>query len=179
MSISIRIPDHLAYGDGEPWPDRPAPMSINDAVYRVVHDAPGGVAGLAARMGVPASTLTHKANPNNATHHMRPQELVDAQLFSGHHHVLHVMAQALGYTCTRDTPDQSGGDPVEAHMRMAMEWGELIRAFADATLAGDGQVTRNQMRRIEHHAQETIATIGHAMSALRARMHPEARKDKE
>src|SRR5690606_31682754 len=71
MSISIRIPDHLAYGDGEPWPDRPAPMAIDDAVYRVVHDAPGGVAGLAARMGVPASTLTHKANPNNATHHMR------------------------------------------------------------------------------------------------------------
>lgn len=173
MSISISIPPHLAYGADEAIPDRPGALSIDDAVYRVVHDAPGGSAALAARMGVSANTLDHKANPNNTTHFMRPRELVDAQFFSGQHHVLQSMAHALGYTCTRATPDQSGGDPVEAHMRMAMEWGELIRAFADATLAGDGNVTRNQMRRIEHHAQETIATIGHAMGALRARMRQE------
>lgn len=172
MSISISIPDHAAYVNGEAWPNRPAPMSIDDAVYRVVHDAPGGVQALAARMGVPAGTLSHKANPNNSTHHMRPQELVDAQLFSGNHHVLHAMAHALGYTCTRATPDQTGGDPVEAVMRMAMAWSDLNRAFADAVLKGKNEVTRNEMRRVEDMAQQAIASIGDAMATLRGRMRP-------
>lgn len=172
MAISLSIPPHLAYVDGAPQPDRPAPMSIDDAVYRVVHDAPGGVTGLAARMGVPFGTLTHKANPNNTTHHMKPQELVDAQMLGGQHHVLHAMAHALGYTCTRATPDASGGDPQEAHMQLAMAYSELIRSFADAVLAGNEQVTRNQMRRAEHCAQEAIASINHAMATLRGRMRP-------
>lgn len=172
MVISVSIPPHLAHVDGEPQPDRPAPMSIDDAVYRVVHDAPGGVSGLAARMGVPFGTLTHKANPNNVTHHMKPQELVDAQLLGGRHHVMHAMAHALGYTCTRATPDATGGDPQEAHMHLAMAYSELIRSFADAVLAGNEQVTRNQMRRAEHCAQEAIASINHAMATLRGRMRP-------
>lgn len=151
-------------------------MSIDDAVYRTVHDAPGGVQALAARMGVPYGTLTHKANPNNSTHHMHPRELVDAQLLGGQHHVLHAMAHALGYTCTRATPDQAGGDPQEAHMRMATEWAELVRAFADAVLAGDGQVSPNQMRRAERQAQEAIASINHAMATLRGRMRPAPRE---
>ena len=53
------------------------------------------------------------------------------------------MAHALGYTCTRATPDASGGDPQEAHMQLAMAYSELIRSFADAVLAGNEQVTRN------------------------------------
>lgn len=172
MGISLSIPPHLAYVDGDSPTDRRAPMSIDDAVYRSVHDAPGGVSGLAARMGVPFGTLTHKANPNNTTHHMKPQELVDTQLLGGQHHVLHAMAHALGYTCTRATPDAAGGDPQEAHMQLAMAYAELIRSFADAVLAGNEQVTRNQIRRDEHCAQEAIASINHAMATLRGRMRP-------
>lgn len=172
MSISLSISPTFAHVDGEPQPDRQAPMSMDDAVYRLVHDAPGGVSGLAARMGVPFGTLTHKANPNTTTHHMKPQELVDAQLLGGQHHALHAMAHALGYTCTRATPDASGGDPQEAHMQLAMAHAELIRAFADAVLAGNAQVTRNQVRRAEHCAQEAIASINHAVATLRGRMRP-------
>lgn len=177
MSISISIPDHAAYGADESLPDRPAPMSMSDAAYKVVHDAPGGVHALAARMGVSANTLTHKVNPNNTTHHLHPQELLDIQLFSGNHYVLHAMAHALGYTCTRATPDQSEGDPIEASMHMTMAWCELVRAFADAVLKGKQSVSRNEMRRVEYHAQEAVAAINHAMSTLRARMRTAPKVD--
>ena len=88
----------------------------------------------------------------------------------GQHHVLHAMAHALGYTCTRATPDQSGGDPVEAQMRFAVAVADLLRAHADAVLEGDGAVTRNMVRRAEHHAQEAIASINHLVATLRGRM---------
>lgn len=170
MQISVSIPDALAYGADEAMPSRPAPMSIDDAVYHTVHGAPGGVAALAARMGMSANTLTHKANPNTTTHHMRPAELVDAQLLGGQHHVLHAMAHALGYTCTRATPDQSGGDPVEAQMQFAAAVADLLRAHADAVLAGDGNVTRNMVRRTEHHAQQLIAAANHLVASQRGLM---------
>lgn len=172
MSINISVSIPGANVDGGASADKAGPMSIDDAVYRLVHGAPGGVSGLAARMGVPFGTLTHKANPNNTTHHMKPQELVDAQLLGGQHHALHAMAHALGYTCTRATPDAAGGDPQEAYMHLAVAHAELTRAFADAVLAGDGQVTRNQVRRAEHCAQEAIAAINHSVATLRGRMRP-------
>lgn len=172
MSISLSISSFSDHVDGAGSADSPAPMSMDDAVYRLVHGAPGGVQALAARMGVPFGTLTHKANPNNTTHHMRPQELVDAQLLGGQHHALHAMAHALGYTCTRATPDQAGGDPQEAHMALAVAHAEFVRAFADAVMAGNEQVTRNQVRRAEHCAQEAIAALNHAVATLRGRMRP-------
>ena len=57
-------------------------------------------------------------------------------------------------------------------MQLAVAYSELIRSFADAVLAGNEQVTRNQMRRAEHCAQEAIASINHAMATLRGRMRP-------
>lgn len=90
-------------------PDTPQLMSVPDAIYHTVHNYPGGVAALAARMGLVVGTLTHKANPNEDKHFMRPGELVAMQHFSGDASVLMAMAAALGYTVTRATPDQSGG----------------------------------------------------------------------
>ncbi len=162
-------PGHV---DGGASPDMAGPMSIDDAVYHVVHGGPGGVEALAKSMNLPVGTLTHKANPNNTTHFMRPRELEDAQLLSGQAHALHATAARLGFVCVRATPDQAGGDPVEAVMRLEVAQADFIRALADAVLVGDGQVTRNQVRRAEAMGQELIASVGHAVAMLRGRMRP-------
>ena len=174
MRATVSIPPGLAYGADEPVPDMPQGLTVQDAIYHTVHDYPGGVAALAARMGVSPNTLTHKANPNNATHHLHPLELVKLQHMSGNAAVLHAMAAALGYTVTRATPDQSGGDMVEATMRLQVEFADLLRAVADplARVAGDAAkpVTGNEMRRAEYHAQETQAAMAHLLATLRGHM---------
>lgn len=170
--MSFTMSSGASHVDGRGSPDTGGPMSIDDAVYHVVHGGPGGVESLAPRLGMPVGTLTHKANPNNTTHFLRPRELVDAQLFTGQAHVLHAMAAALGFVCTRATPDQIGGDPVEAVMRLQMAEADFARAVADAVLVGEGRVTRNEIRRAEAMAQELIATVGHALAMLRGRMRP-------
>lgn len=76
MNMSFSIPDALAYGADEVRPDRPLAQDVGDAAYQTVHGAPGGVNALAVRMGLPASTLTHKVNPNNDSHFLRPHELL-------------------------------------------------------------------------------------------------------
>ena len=176
MKVTISIPASVAYGDGEAVPAMQQGMTVADAIYHTVHSYPGGVAALAARMGVSANTLQHKANPNNTTHYMHPQELVTLQHMSGNAAVLHAMAAALGYTAQRATPDQSDGDMVEASMRLQVAFAELMRAVADplARVAGDASkpVTGNEVRRAEHHAHELHAAIGHMMATLRAHTRP-------
>ena len=176
MRATISIPTGLAHVEGETIPDTPAPMSVPDAIYHTVHGYPGGVAALATRMGLPAGTLNHKANPNNATHYMRPDELVAMQHMSGNAMVLTVMAAALGYTVTRATPDQSGGRPVQALVRLQVEVADLLRAVADPLDRLDAQpadyITGTELRRVEYHAQELSAALAHLVASLRARMRP-------
>lgn len=167
---------HVSLSIGGPLgdvPDDPARhMSIDDAAYRCVHDAPGGAAALAARMGLSVQVLRNKANPTLGTHVFRPQELLDIQQLGGQHHVLHAMAHALGYVCTRQMPDQSEGDPLEAQVRLLDALGDFERAFGDCARLGEGGATRNAVRRAEHHAQLLISEINNVVATLRGRMRP-------
>lgn len=172
MKATISSPPGVAYGADDVVPDMPEGLSVEDAIYHTVHGYPGGVAALAARMGVSANTLTHKANPNNSTHHLHPRELVALQYLSGNVAVLQAMAHSLRYTCTRIEADQTGGDPVEAFMRMQMAMSDFVCSVADPLALNDKQVTRNQMRRAEAMAAELQGSIGYVLASMRGRMRP-------
>ena len=175
MLINVSIPDHVAYGADEAMPDR-AGMNMDDAIYHTVHNYPGGVVALAARMGVPASTLTHKANPNNATHRMSPAELVAMQLFSGNVSVLQAMASALGYTCQLAVPDQAGGSAVQAVMRLTCAQADFARAVADplGRMEGDGTtwVTPAEKRRADYMGAALHSEVDNTLATLRTHMRP-------
>ena len=170
MAVTISIPPGVAYGADEAVPDTQGGMSVEDAIYHTVHNYPGGVTALAARMGVSPNTLTHKANPNNATHHLHPRELVTLQHMSGNAAVLHAMAGALGYAVNAATPDQAGGDPVEATMRLQVAFADLIKAIADPLAQHGDAVTRNEMRRAEAMAGDMHTAIGHVLASMRGSM---------
>ena len=146
----------------------PEGMSLEDAAYHTAHGYPGGVAALAVRMGLPANTLTHKVNPRNETHFLRPPELISLQALSGNAAVLHSMARTLGYVCTPAAPDEADGDPVEAFMHLQRAQGEYTAAVADAMLTR--HPTPNAVRRVEVMAQDVLARTGHLVAVLRGRM---------
>lgn len=170
MKATVSVPDCLAYGGDDPAPNRVRGQDVADAAYNTAHGYPGGIGALALRMGVNANTLTNKVNPQNTTHHLSLREAVAMQDLSGNYAILHAMAESLGHTCTRATPDQSFGDPIEAFMRMQVALADFSRAVADAVRNGDVAVTSNQVRRADHDAQEAIASIGHTLAMLRSRM---------
>jgi len=170
MRATVSVPPSVAYVDGEAMPDMRQGMSMDDATYKTVHGYPGGVAAVAARMGMPAGTLNHKVNPNNTTHYLHPRELLAIQHITGDVSILHAMAYSLGLTCTPAMPDQTGGDPVEAFMRLEVAKADLSRAAADAMLEPGAQITRNQMRRAEAMAADLQAAMGDLLAAMRGRM---------
>lgn len=144
-------------------------MDVADAAYHLAYGYPGGVEVVAKRMGMPLSTLEKKLNPNNTTHNLSIREAVSLQHFCGQATVLHAMAHALGYECSRALPDESGGDPVEAVMLQQVATAEFMRAAADIFAAG-GEPSKNEMRRIYANARDLQTTTGNLLSILRKRM---------
>ena len=120
-------------------------------------------------MGINPGTLQNKLNPNNTTHHLTLRESQTLQVVANNASILHASAAQLGFVCTRATPDQAGGDPVEAFMRLQSAHAEFCRAAADALEHG-GDISANEIRRISYQAQEATAAIGHLVATARSRM---------
>lgn len=170
MKLNVSIPAAFTNGKDEPVPNKVRGQDVAIAAYNTVHTHEAGVKALAARMAISPNTLAHKVNPQNGTHHLTLREAVEMQYQSGNFAILHAMADELGHTCTLATPAQHEGNPVDTLMHLQMEFADFVRSLADAVRGGEGAVTGNQMRRAEHHAQETVAAVGHALALLRARM---------
>lgn len=168
MSISVSISGLPGYVEGG------AHLNIDsldpvDAAFQISQAHPGGVANLAQRMGINPGTLQNKLNPNNTTHHLTLRESQTLQVVANNASILHASAAQLGFVCTRATPDQAGGDPVEAFMRLQSAHAEFCRAAADALEHG-GDISANEIRRISYQAQEATAAIGHLVATARSRM---------
>lgn len=173
MHISISFPPGLAYGADEAVPDMPTPgVTVEDALYHTVHGFPGGVACLAQRMGMSANTLTHKANPNNDTHHARPRELVAVQHLSGNYAVLHAMAAELGFTAYHALPAQHGGDPALAMAQLHRVLADFVSAAMAPAHHAQAQPTRNEVRRMAEAGADLHSAIDQVVAAHRARMRP-------
>lgn len=156
------------YGELDPCADIAGGMDILDAAFLIAQETPGGVPALAQRMGVSPNTLQHKLNPNNKSHHLTLKDAVALQVVSGLPYVLYAMSAALDHVCMRSRPDVAEGDAWEAFRFLQQSMGELTAAAADA-LQGDGVVSANARRRVEHHANEAIAGISALVNAVAAR----------
>ncbi|WP_295851994.1 phage regulatory CII family protein [uncultured Xylophilus sp.] len=175
MRATISLPrslDHVA--EGLPA-DSPDSLTPEDAAYQTAHGYPGGVSAIAARLGIPAGTLTHKVNPHNTTHHLSYAEAVSLAHLAGDARMLHAFAARLGYTCTKAMPDQAGGDPVEATVQLQGKFGLFMEQTGEAMLRSLRGIppSRNDMRRCTEYAGDLIAAANDMLSALRGRMRPE------
>lgn len=166
--LSFSAAAFQVYGEKQPHADIARGMDVLDAAFLIAQETPGGVQVLAQRMGVSPNTLQHKLNPNNTTHHLSLKEAVALQMVSGLPYVLFAMSAALDHVCLRSRPDVAEGDAWEAFRFLQQAMGELTAAAADA-LRGNGAVSGNAHRRVEHQANELIAGVSALVNAVAAR----------
>lgn len=167
MALTISIQSLPGYGDEHAEADSAAVMDLVDAAQMTAQHFPGGVPALARAMRVSPNTLQHKLNTNNERYILGLKEALLIQQMTGNTSVLHAMASALGYTCTRAVPDQSGGEPMEAFWRFQQELGEFTEAAANCFKPG-ATPSRNAQRRLAYHANEVTAALNHLVAAAAA-----------
>lgn len=149
-------------------------MNITDALYRAVHDYPGGSECLAPRMGMRASSLDHKVSPTYLGAHCSPDDMARIMEFTGDHGALQALGLRLGYALLHlAKPDaQLGPDFVHALSTTVREFGEFI-SEASTNLA-DGRVSDNELRRIERELADMMAAA-QALYGLAARINRDAK----
>jgi len=173
MRTNISIDEAHGYGADEPVPAIQRGHDAAAAAYDTAHGYEGGIDALAKRMGHNVNTLTHKVNLRNTTHHLTLRDAIEMQWQSRDYRVLHAMADELGHVCIRSTPAHSESDPLDTLMRLQMAFADYVQALGEALTRRQGGVSRNQMRKAEYHAAETVASVGHALAMLRDLMREE------
>lgn len=170
MTCSFSIGCDGGYGDVALGADIGPGMDLVLTAQQMAQAHKGGVPAVANLMGVSANTLQHKLNPERTTHHLTMVECLQLGMVTGNANVLRAMAKQMGYTIHRATPDQSGGDPVEAFMRFQVGVGDFTQASADALLEGGGTVKPNAQRNVEFYGQELLAATTYMISTTAARV---------
>lgn len=164
MRVSVSVPNHLAYGEGETQPSKQNGLDVLDAAYHTAHKFPGGVHALAHRMDMSSNTLMHKVSLTTTSHHLTLREAVAMQEVTGDVAVLRAMAEALGYDLVRSIP-ASSDNPIAINWQMVAALADMHHAVADAFHHG---VTRNSLHRCNVMAAEASSAINNLLGALRA-----------
>lgn len=127
------------------------------AIYRVVHDHPGGAAKLAPLVGMNAGTLNNKADPAMESHQLTVRQAVAIQHATSTRRVLEAEAQLLGCAVVPlgDYHQLSDMELLEAYAEWHAEVGETAEAIRDAV--AERMITRERVRRVRREIHEDAA----------------------
>ena len=142
---------------------------LDQAIYGLVHEHPGGARALAPLLRLQPGTLSNKANPSLETHHLSVHEAVAAQAIRHDTRVIEAEARALGGvyvrlpTALRDVSDVALLEAWEDWLSAAGDTGQAIRAAL-----ADGRVSGLELRRIRTTMHAGIARELELLARLEA-----------
>lgn len=132
-------------------------MTIRHLAYRIAHDYPGTVIGLAALMGKGAQVFTNKLNPNSETHHLTITELETLADFTNANTAIAEYFAAKAGAVVVPIPEVEQGDMglLEAYMEAHAEHGEISKEFMRAY--ADGRIDAREFADIKEQTCHAIA----------------------
>lgn len=142
-------------------------MNPELAAYHTVHDWPGGAEALAPMMGMSATILRGKVNPNDAKHHLTLRESAALMAITGDDRILHALAAEQGAVIHYTNADEAA-DLRDAVLRAVSAKGRLTERVADAV--SDGLVTGREADDIERHCAESQAATAEVARQARAQV---------
>lgn len=130
---------------------------LDQAIYRVVHEHPGGAPKLAPLVGMNAGTLSNKADPAMDTHQLTVRQAVAIQHATHRLEVLKAEAALLECVVVPlgDYRRLTDLELLEAYAEWHREIGETAAAVRDAVARR--RISRDAVRRIRREVYEDAA----------------------
>lgn len=123
-------------------------MNHLDAFHQTVHAAPGGCESLAPRMGMSATILRNKANPNSTTNKPTLDDADRLMALTSDYSVLHALAQNHGFVCTK--VDEQPASDMAVLESVTDIWAKLGQLGAEVHKAlADGRIEQHEVAAIE------------------------------
>lgn len=151
-------------------------MNVDDALYALVHDYPGGSESLAPRIGTTAATLRSKVSLKITTHIPTVRDMRRLVGVSGDLRPLHALAQEFDHVML-PMPDSDAADDMAVLEAFAVCWsrnGDLAHLVHQALC--DGDLTADEMKRIRqavYRAQGALSALANRVGAM---AEPEAER---
>lgn len=143
--------------------------SIDEAIYKVVHDHPGGAAKLAALVNMNAGTLSNKANPGMEFHQLTVKEAVAIQNVRKDYRILQAQATELSFAVV-PLGNFEGVSDVEVLTAYANYHSCIgTTSAAVSEVLEDRRITRQEYERVKEeffHAASTGLEFLNRMEAL-------------
>lgn len=138
-----------------------------EEVHRAIHETvlASGPKELAHKMGMSHTTLLNRANPNDDTHRLNVEQLLQIMLHSGDASVLRAMAAEFGFELVAKQPPAAMG-LTTALLSMSAEVADVTRAVADAL--ADGHVSQTEKQMIKREllgAKDSLAVLEASIKA--------------
>ncbi len=143
--------------------------AILDAAYNVAHDYPGGAESLAPRLGKLGTSLCHELTATGSAK-LGLTDAVKITDFTGDLRILQAWATHAGQMLVA-LPALLDDRAQDALLRslpvMAKKFSDVITEVTDDL--ADGDISDNDLARIERVAGELVATIHHMLQVARER----------
>lgn len=134
-------------------------MTIKHLAYRIAHDFPGSVAGLASLMGRGDVVLRNKLNPNSETHFLTVQEFETIVDFAEQNHLVaeYFATKAGGVFMKLPDVPESDMALLDVFMSAMKELGEVSSAFQKSY--ADGDITSREFADISDEIDDVLAKL--------------------
>lgn len=144
-------------------------MNVLDAAARTVRDYPGGSLSLAPRLGKRPGTLSHEVNPpEGGSAKLGLLDAIDIIKMSRDYRIIHATCAELGGMFIKlPVIDDAQGDPGSRMAAVAKEFADLMGEVC--TSSADGEISDNDIKRIEREWAELMAAGQVLLAYLQAR----------
>lgn len=136
-------------------------MNLADAVYKTVHEYPGGATAIAARMGMSSNMLSNKVNPNNETHHLRLDEANMLMSFTNDYRILHAQAETHSKVCINlpECLEKKELDMFEMLLEVGAKNGDMFDLIKRSRLDGTCPKSLHNIRKGIYELQKTLTSM--------------------
>ena len=136
---------------------------IHRAIHETVLDA--GPKQLAHLMGMSHTNLLNRSNPNDDTHRLNVEQLLQIMLHSQDNRILAAMAQEFGFELVAKQPVKSTGLQA-AVLHMHDEIADVTKAVGEAL--EDGHVSQHEKQQIKRAIGEASASLDVLRESVKA-----------
>ena len=143
-------------------------MSVRDALYRLVHDYPGGASTLAVRMDLAASTLRCMASLTIDSHDWSLKRFEQAMAFTGDLRPLHALCAEFGGVFVPVSSAAHGDDALMQTLATAgKEFGDVCATLS--TALADQRITHRELAEFEQQVYELVQVAQNLRLQVRER----------
>lgn len=130
---------------------------LEDAIYRTIHEAPGGAIGLAPRVGMNPGTLNNKAYPGHEAQ-LNLRESVPIQRDTQDFRILHSYCHLLDHAAIPlgDYSRTSDAELLDLYCEYHADIGQTAEVIRLALVTPNGRIRRRDVRRVRRELLEDL-----------------------